>query len=279
MAFIKAHWVLILRSILIATGALWLPLEAYEGLSNDDVKLSFLCFIAFSVVIGVAFFWIDGRFISGFLRKEVTIKCNSFDSTLIVKFGDLFEQDGWKAIGVNDFFDSVVDEDLVSSNSLHGHVINTYWPNDSEGWQEQVDKSLKGEKFKKCKRDKGNKRRFPIGTTATAKADDQKFLFVALSRTNKKNNVVAASSERLICAIRGMLKEARVVCSNEALQIPLMGSGLGRVGIKNAILVDLILAAIFEETKILKVTNSITIVLPEEKSSEINLGAITRDWE
>ena len=76
-----------------------------------------------------------------------------------------------------------------------------------------------------------------------------------------------------------MLKKARTVCSNEPLRIPLMGSGLGRIGIKNAIVVDLILAAIVEETKLAKITDSITIVLPNEKSTEINLGSIARDWK
>ena len=194
-------------------------------------------------------------------------------------FGYLFEKKGWMAIGVNDFFDSVVDDDLVSSNSLHGHVIRTYWADDSSAWQEQVDNSLDGIKSKKSKRDKGNTKRFPIGTTANAEVDGQKFLFVALGKTKKADNVVNARAESLICAVRGMLKRARVVCSNEPLCIPLMGSGLARVGIKNAILVDLILAAIFEESQQSKVTDSITIILPNEKFSEINLGAIQRDWK
>jgi hypothetical protein len=58
-----------------------------------------------------------------------------------------------------------------------------------------------------------------------------------------------------------------------------MGSGLARVGIKNAILVDLLLVAIFEESQASKVTDSITIVLPLEKKPEIDLGAISRDWK
>ena len=278
MAFVKTHWVPFLRSIFVATGALWLPLEAYEGLTNSDVNLQFAHFAGFVVALGVTFFLVDGNYLAGYLKRSITIQSNSFDSKVIVKFGDLFKMNGWKAIGVNDFFDNVVDEDLVSSNSLHGHVLNAYWKNDSKDWQRQIDQSLRGAKSKKTQREKGNTRRYPIGTTATAKANSQRFLFVALGRTNHMDNVVSASTESLIRAIRGMLGRARIVCSNEALHIPLMGSGLARVGIKNAILVDLILAAIFEETKLSKVTDSITIVLPEEKSSEINLGAIGRDW-
>ena len=90
---------------------------------------------------------------------------------------------------------------------------------------------------------------------------------------------MGASAAALVIAIRGMLQRARAVCSNEPLYIPLMGSGLARVGIKNAILVDLILAAIFEESQQSKVTESISIILRDEKYSEVNLGAISRDWK
>lgn len=263
----------------MAAGAVWLPLESYEGTTNTDVSISFGLFVFIVFVVGLSFFFVDGHLISGFLKKNITIKCNSFNTKIAVKFGDIFSERGWKAIGVNDFFDSVVDDALVSKNSLHGHVIQNYWSDDSAAWQEAVDHSLQGKASKKTNRAKGNKNRYPIGTTADAQVEGHRFLFVALARTKKSSNVVQASAETLIGAIREMLQHARVVCSNEPLSIPLMGSGLGRVGIKNAILVDLILAAIFEESQSSKVTESISIVLPEEKYPEINLGAISRDWK
>ena len=71
---------------------------------------------------------------------------------------------------------------------------------------------------------------------------------------------------------------ARSVCADEPLNIPLMGSGLSRVGIKGNILIHLILTAIIEETKINKVTSEIRIVLPEDKASEICLNTLQKDW-
>ena len=60
------HWTSIIRSILIAMGALWLPIEAYEGLSNADVKLPFYCFLIFSLIAGIIYFVVDGYFFAGF---------------------------------------------------------------------------------------------------------------------------------------------------------------------------------------------------------------------
>lgn len=275
---VKTHWFPICKAILIAMGALWLPIEAYEVLTNQDAKLPFSCFLALSVVVGITFFLADGFSLSGFLKNEINITSNGFDTKISVKFGNLFSQEGWKAISVNDFFDSIVDDDLVSINSLHGQVITTYWPDDRNDWQSQINSSLSNVSIEKENRAKGNKKRYPIGTTGIATTDNQKMLFVALGRTDTDNNVTSATAESLICAVRGLLKKARASCANEPLFIPLMGSGLGRVGIKNNILVDLILAAIYEETMQSKVTEKITIILPKEKAEEINLGNFIKDW-
>lgn len=110
---LNAHWVPIVRSILIAMGLLWLPIEAFEGLSNTDAKLPFGCFVALSIVVGIGFYFLDGYYLTGFLKKRVEIINHGFDTKIFVEFTDLFEQEGWKAVGVNDFFDSIVDEDLV----------------------------------------------------------------------------------------------------------------------------------------------------------------------
>lgn len=275
---LNAHWVPIVRSILIAMGLLWLPIEAFEGLSNTDAKLPFGCFVALSIVVGIGFYFLDGYYLTGFLKKRVEIINHGFDTKIFVEFTDLFEQEGWKAVGVNDFFDSIVDEDLVSSKSLHGHILKTYWPNNREDWQKQINASLKNIEATKERRPKGNSRRYSIGTTGSATVDGNKFLFVALGRSDSSNNVTTASAETLICAVRGMLAKARAVCSFEPLSIPLMGSGLARVGIKTSVLVDLILAAVLEETMQGKVTGTICIVLPTSKKGEINLQNYAKNW-
>ena len=259
-------------------GALWLPIEAYEGLEgNAPISIGF--FLIVCVVLALVIFAIDGFFVSGFFRKTVSIDSNGFDTKIVVKFGDLLAQEGWKSIAVNDFFDSKVDDIIISSNSLHGQVIKKYWPNNSVGWQAQIYEDLKGLSARRSKRAEGNTKLYPIGTTAQATVHDHKFLFTALTHTDEATFQTTASAETLICAVRGMLTKARSVCSNEPLFIPLMGTGLGRLGTKHAIVVDLILVAIFEETKLSKVTDTITIVISNDKSSQVNLASISRDWK
>jgi len=274
--FLK-NWYLFIGSYFKVLGVLWLGFEAYGELQNKDINMSFVCFILLSIFLGFIYCLFDGYLYTGFFKNKIEIKSNSFNTSISVKFRDLFSQSGWKAIAVNDFFDGIVDDDLVSIKSLHGIAISKFWQNPHD-WQSQIDNSLKRMSFNKEKRAKGNKKRYPIGTTAFAQKDDQKILFVALGYTDTNTNLTSATSKSLIQAVRGLLEEARTKCAGEELFIPLMGSGLSRVGIKNLILVYIILAAIFEETKQSKITEKITIVLPWEQAKEINLVNFKKDW-
>lgn len=266
------------RSILGSFGAIFLLLEAYEVLTDENIQMPFLCFLAVGMLPGLGLFLGDGYWLSGFLRREVQIPNPSNDTKIIIKFGDLFAETGWKAIGANDFFDSIVDEDLVSSRSLHGFVLKKYWTDDQRDWERQIAGSLRKTKGQTEKRSKGNRTRYPIGTTARACSETQKFLFVALGRTDAQSNVTTANAEMLICAVRGMVAEARAACSMEPLVIPLMGSGMSRVGVKNSVIVDLIITAVLEESRHGRVTGEIVVVLPEGKSNEINLKNHVRNW-
>lgn len=266
------------RSVFATLGLFWLVIEPIIGLTGKTIDLTYWQLFGWSAAFGIVWLIIDGLWFSGFLTQSIEIKSNGFDTKIIVKFGDIFHENGWKAIAVNDFLDSIVDDQIVSSKSLHGILLQRYWAGNIDDWNHQVDEQLTGFSCASEARSKGKQNRYEIGTTVAVRKDASKFLCVALSHTDNSNNETQASSSDLHQAVRGLLQKARSICGNESLTIPLMGSGLSRVGIKSNILVDLILTAIFEETKNKKVTSEIHIVLPKEKASEINLASLQKDW-
>lgn len=267
------------RSVFAMLGLFWLIIEPIIGLTGKSIDLTYWQLLGWSAAFGIVWLLIDGIWFSGFLKQSIEIKSNGFDTRIVIKFGDIFQEDGWRAIAVNDFFDSIVDDRFVSSKSLHGILLQKYWAGNTDNWNLLVDEQLTDTACSSETRNGGKQNRYAIGTTAVVKRDENnKFLCVALSRTDISNQETKASSSDLLQAVRGLLQKARSVCGNEPLSIPLMGSGLSRVGIKNNILVDLILTAIFEETKNNKVTSEIRIVLPKEKASEINLGSLQKEW-
>ena len=274
---------LFMQSLLAAFGLVWLVLEAYYGLANTNAesRLEFWIFLVLSVVLGTSWFFLDGFLFAGHLKRSIEISSNAFDTQIKILFTDLFKQDGWKAIPVNDFFDSAVDGNHVSENSLHGIMLKRYWGGNVTDWDNKVLSSLDGVQPKESldsRPDPGKKNRYPIGTTVTASSDGQDFLCVAIANTNTENLQVSASSENLHEALRGLLQKARSSCSGDVLNIPLIGSGLSRTGIKSNIIIDLILLAIFEESKQEKVTNEIRIILPKQFRKKIDLSTIQKDW-
>ena len=266
------------RSVFATLGLFWLVIEPIIGLTGKSIDLTYWQLFGWSAVFGIIWLIFDGLWFSGFLKQSIEIKSNGFDTRIVIKFGDIFQEEGWQAIAVNDFFDSIVDDRFVSSKSLHGILLQKYWAGNTDDWNRQVDEQLTATECSSEKRNGGKQSRYRIGTTVAVEQAGNRFLCVALSHTDISNQEAKASSSDLHQAVRGLLRKARSVCGDEPLSIPLMGSGLSRVGFKNNILVDLILTAIFEETKNNKVTSEIRIVLPKEKASEINLASLQKDW-
>jgi len=118
-----------IRSLLAGVGAVWLFFEPYYTLTDTapEKRLDFRWFLLVSVVAGLVWFVIDGFFVSGYLKRSITLASNAFDTRVTITFGDLFQEPGWKAISVNEYFDSTVDNNHVAGNSLHGMMLKRYW--------------------------------------------------------------------------------------------------------------------------------------------------------
>jgi hypothetical protein len=269
------------QNLLGGIGFVWLFLEAYYGLGPTDAhKLGFFLFLCIGLMVGVVAFIVDGFFVNGFLKCSIRITSNAFDTPITVMFGDFFAQDGYKVISVNEYFDSAVDEKHVASCTLHGLMLTRCWAGNTADWDTQIAQELSSiQPLEIVTRPApGKQKRYNIGTTASVSGNGYDFLCVAVTRTCIKSLEASATSDDLQHAIRGMLCKARSVCSGRPLNIPLLGSGLSRTGIKCNIIVDLILLSIFEESKKRKITNHIRIVLPKELRQGIDLSTVLKNW-
>ncbi|MFA5688231.1 MAG: macro domain-containing protein [Kiritimatiellales bacterium] len=260
-------------------GIVWLFIEIFRDCSGIEYRLSFWQIIGGTTLLTFIPFFISGFCTSGFLRCKVEITSNAFNTKIIIKFSDLFKQKGFKAIAVNNFFDSTVDERLVSSKSLHGIMLTKYWKKNVADWNQQVDTQLASKtKLSTSPLKEGKQDQYEVGTTVFVTLGQEKFFCVVLGQTDNSTLEAKTTASDLIRAIRGLLCHARSVCSNEVLNIPLFGNGLSRVDIKCNVLVDLILTAIFEEMKLGRITEEIKIILPRKKFLEIDLCAVKRNW-
>jgi hypothetical protein len=266
--------VVFIRNYFTWLGTLWLLLEIFNRFIPRLIDCDFGCFIAFAALMT----FIDGFFVEGFLRFKIKINSNITDTKVNIKFGDVFNEKGWKAIAVNDFFDSKVDDYHVAKNSLHGQILTNFWSTNTADWDQQIETSLKLVTFNEMVRPSGKVKRYPIGTTAKCIQENNKFLCTVLSQTNIDNCQTSCELTKLYQAICGLCQSARTVCAGTTLSIPLFGSGLSRTGLPPNILLNTILAAIIAESTKSKITEEITIVLPWRFWRKINLAVLKNEW-
>lgn len=61
-------------------------------------------------------------------NKIEKVKIHINDTEVNIFYGDLFAQEGFKVIPFNEYFDTLVDNKVISGNSLNGIYIKKYGP-------------------------------------------------------------------------------------------------------------------------------------------------------
>ena len=90
---------------LMVTGALFLVIESYEVITNNDIQFALWMYPATAILLTIIGWLADGFVFDGYKLGQVTIQAFSPGGNVEISFGDIFTKDGWMAVGANDFFD------------------------------------------------------------------------------------------------------------------------------------------------------------------------------
>ncbi|MBL0702234.1 MAG: hypothetical protein JJV91_02000 [Desulfosarcina sp.] len=267
----KRHTWRFLVSIFLAYSAFW---TLIESISFFNTGLDIQSFKNHSILVCISF-------LIGLYRiyqpRKISIKINTSDTILNIYYGDVFKADGYTAISVNEFFDSELG-DPVSENSLHGMVIKRFFGGHPEAFESAVERDLINCDYVTIDRERGNEKKYPIGTTAKILANEHKFLLFALSHTDIISYKASADLSTMVLSLEGLFEKARNSTGGEPLVLPLIGSGISGVGLPATQLVQLIVLAIIDETKKRQICKQIDLVLHESRFDEIDLEAIKEQW-
>lgn len=210
--------------------------------------------------------------------SKIEIKVANSNTVIEVLFGDLFEQSGIRAIAVNEFFDSEIGKP-VSDKSLHGMFLQKCFGGHPESFDKQVDDELKkilGEEVQKIY---GKTKRFPIGTTAIIKVNQDNYLVFALSKTNLDTCKAESNVSMMWDALHELWQRTRIESGGHNLNLPLIGSGLSGLGLPTRDLLNLIILSAITETKFKEITQKIRIVLHRDRFDDIDLRDLKKHWE
>jgi hypothetical protein len=209
--------------------------------------------------------------------SHVHFSIDHSNTSIQIKFSDLFSESGYKAIAVNEYFDSEIGLP-VSEKSLHGIFILKCFGGHQQAFDQIVSEELSGILTQRVNRVKGKNTRYPIGTTAVLPVNNEKYLCFALCETDIQTCKAKADIPTLWRALEGLYDKARVILGGSELVLPLVGSGLSGIGLPARDLLDLIILSIITATKKNQITNHIKIILANDRIEEIDLREVERYW-
>ncbi|WP_256625712.1 macro domain-containing protein, partial [Klebsiella michiganensis] len=175
-----------------------------------------------SLVLFVGYLWLWFR-ANGLREINLTIE----ESTVVIKTGDIFKQEGLKVIAFNEYFDTQVDERIIAQASLNGKFIREY----CDCSVSELDAYIENYRFDSdeikeinADRPEGKKQKFEIGTICVY----HDYILTALSKFNRHNEAYLTMPEYLGFLINFWDKVNRVY-AQKSVSVPIFGSGLTRI--------------------------------------------------
>lgn len=219
------------------------------------------------IILIILFFILLAR--ANFITENTVVINNT---KFVIKFGDLFSEQGLKTIAFNEYFDTLVDETLISSNTINGKFIKTKVSNVSQ-LDDMITNNID------CKRNiisfnesrtNGKKAKYKLGTSVRF----EEYILFAFSHFDENNRAYLNLDDYLSCLTNYWIEVNRIY-NGENVIVPLLGTGITRLACGNSISHQKALEIIIKtfEYSNLNFAHSfqVTLVLPKELKPEINL--------
>lgn len=216
-----------------------------------------------------------GIWICSNMRSSIRLKINT--SEVEVKFGDLFsEEANWKAIAFNEYFDTLVDDKIISKGSLNGIFIEKFYKDKVHELDGIIsaDTHLSGAIVgENASRPSGKKTKYKLGTICVV----NDYLLTAFSRFDDDNKAYLEITDYINCLLN-LWNEVDRVYAGKTVALPVLGSGITRFrgyeNVQDQELLELIIWT-FKVSRI-KFTypSKVKIVVYEKKRDKINLLAL-----
>lgn len=194
-------------------------------------------------------------------------------SIVTVKKGDIFKQPGFKVIAFNEYFDTQVDDRIISRQSLNGIFITERLGISVA----ELDKYIENYQFdddeilgENTARRSGKKSQFSIGTVCVY----NEYLLTAFSKFDEQNRAWLTMPDYLGFLISFWDKVNRVY-AQKSVSVPIFGSGITRIkehrNISDEDLLKIMLWTFRISEMRFKYPAKLNIIIHESKIDKINL--------
>lgn len=231
-------WTGIFFSILGAVGLI----APMNELLDEDLGLFLKIILASLILLAVWLTTFIIGAISALHKKSVKLFSIGNSHYVYVQYGDILQNaslgEGRKniVIPVNRCFDTIVNDDLVSANTLHGKVMQGLYAGGKytpEMLNQEIQEKLKGKEFENIdlkQKPQGNLKRYAAGTVAEISVSQKEnYFFLALSTFDEELHAHTSSAEH-IDALTKVFQFCQCRSQGYPVLMPLIGSGASETG-------------------------------------------------
>ncbi|MDM1783661.1 macro domain-containing protein [Acinetobacter bereziniae] len=206
-------------------------------------------------------------------NEQKLIEIDIEGTTVCIKEGDIFQEDGLKAIAFNEYFDTLVDNKIINERSLNGIFIQKKLDisvdeldRRIETFDFEVDEILE----ENTTRLVGKKKRYKLGTIFV----HNDYLLTAFSKFDSLNKANLTMPEYLGFLIT-FWDKVNVIYGQRSVSVPIFGSGITRIkehrNISDEDLLKIMIWTFRISEMRFKHPAKLTIVIYPEKMEKINL--------
>lgn len=229
--------------------------------------LKYFGYITFGVLILIyLFIWYKAN-------NLTDININIDGSSVNIKCGDLFSEKGLKTIPFNEYFDTLVDDKIISNKSLNGIFINKFFKDKVKVLDNFITDNLDNSDIinTQYQRVRGGKNvKFELSTLFVY--DD--FIITAFAKFDEHNRATLSMPEYIEFLINFWDRVNRIYAQKN-VSVPIFGSGITRLkehkNISDEDLLKIMLWTFKLSEMKFKHPAKLTIVIHEEKIGQINL--------
>lgn len=151
---------------------------------------------------------------------------SSPSTTINLKEGDLFAQDGHLVVGTCDTFDTAFP--IIAKTSIQGQFLDQVFEGDAAELDRQIEAALSSAQPVGTVTKPGKSDRYEIGTVATLRGDGKKFFLVAYTEMNERNEA-RGTVDGVWKSLSNLWSEVRAQSNGGVVCIPIIGGGQSRI--------------------------------------------------
>jgi len=194
-------------------------------------------------------------------------------SIVNIKCGDIFLEEGLKTIAFNEYFDTLVDDKIISKKSLNGIFINRFFESNVNELDKFIETNSDASNIinDRCDRNHGGKKiKFNLSTIIVY----EDFLLTAFAKFDKDDRATLTMPEYIEFLINFWDRVNRVY-AQKSVSVPIFGSGITRIkehkNIEDEELLKIMLWTFKLSEMKFKYPAKLTIVIHEDKMDRVNL--------